>query len=102
MALFRSTSSAMKIPLAKTDIIEEDIQAVAEVLKSGWIMQGPCVEAFEKTVAQFCHAPYAVATSSGTTALHLALQLIGVQRGDEVIVPSFSFIASANAIQYCG
>ncbi len=92
----------MKIPLAKVDLLDEDIRRVTDALRSGWIMQGPRVEAFEKKVAQFCHAPHAVATSSGTTALHLALEALGIRRGDEVIVPSFSWIASANSIHYCG
>lgn len=92
----------MKIPLSQIDLLEEEMQQVTQILKSGWIMQGAEVEAFENEVAKFCHISNAVATSSGTTALHLALQLIGVKNGDEVIVPSFSFIASANAIHYCG
>ncbi|MDD2708047.1 MAG: DegT/DnrJ/EryC1/StrS family aminotransferase [Verrucomicrobiae bacterium] len=92
----------MKIPLSKVDIREEDLQRVQEVLRSGWIMQGPRVEQFEKAVADFCQAPHAVAVSSGTTALHLALEAAGVRPGDEVIVPSFSFVASANAVCHCG
>ena len=92
----------MNIPLAKVDLSDEDMRRVNDVLRSGWIMQGPCVEKFEKEVARFCHAPHAVATSSGTTALHLALEAVGVKRDDEVIVSSFSWIASANAIHYCG
>lgn len=102
MALLDATNPAMKIPLAKIEMCDEDIRSVTEVLRSGWIMQGPRVEAFEKAVAQGCRVPHAVATSSGTTALHLALEAVGVQHGDEVIVPSFSWIASANAVHYCG
>lgn len=103
----------MKIPLSKIDIHEEDRKRVDEVLHSGWVMQGPRVEAFEKAVTNYCspeptitdrgyRALHAVATSSGTTALHLALELLGVGVGDEVIVPSFSWIASANSVRYVG
>ena len=91
----------MKLPIAKIEILDQDIQRVNEVLKSGWIMQGPRVEEFEQAVARFCEVPHAIATSSGTTALHLALEAIGITAGDEVIVPSFSWIASANSIRYC-
>lgn len=81
---------------------EEEIDAVAEVLRSGWIAQGPKVAEFEHRFGQAQGAPYAVATSSCTTALHLALQVAGVHRGDDVLVPSFSFIATANAATYVG
>ena len=92
----------MKIPLSKVDLLDEDRKRVDDVLRSGWIMQGPRVEEFEKSVATFCKTPLAIATSSGTTALHLALELLGIGAGDEVIVPSFSWIASANSIRYTG
>lgn len=92
----------MKIPLARVELEDGDLRRMNEVAGSGWLMQGPRVEAFEKSVAESCHVKHAVATSSGTTALHLAMLLLGVKAGDEVIVPSFSFIASANSIRYCG
>jgi len=91
----------MNIPLAKVDILPKDIQRVTRTIRSGWIMQGPQVGAFEKAVAIYCGVSHTVATSSGTTALHLALHLAGVTSGDEVIVPSFSWIASANSVRYC-
>jgi perosamine synthetase len=75
---------------------------VAEVLASGWVSQGPMVARFEERFAERVGARYAVATSSCTTALHLALILEGVGPGDEVICPSYSFIATANAILYTG
>jgi dTDP-4-amino-4,6-dideoxygalactose transaminase len=81
---------------------EEEVEAVAEVIRSGWVAQGPKVAAFEETFATTQRAEYAVATSSCTTALHLALVVAGVGPGDEVVVPSFSFIATANAVQYVG
>lgn len=75
---------------------------MAAVIASGWVMQGPRVAEFERTVAEFCGATHAVACSSGTTALHLALLSLGIGPGDEVIVPSLSFIATANAVIHCG
>lgn len=90
------------IPITRPFFDSSEERAIADVLKSGWIVQGPRVAEFEERVAAYCGAKYAVATSSCTTALHLGLLSLGVGPGDEVIVPSFTFIASANAIEYCG
>lgn len=92
----------MNVPVAKVDLEENDLRRVAEVVRSGWIMQGPKVEAFERAIADFCGARHAVAVTSGTTALHLMLQAAGIGPGDEVVVPSFSWIATANCAAYCG
>ncbi len=81
---------------------EEEIAAVTEVLRSGWVAQGPKVRQFEEAFASRQQAPYAVAVSSCTTALHLALYVAGIGPGDEVVVPSFSFIATTNAVRYVG
>jgi dTDP-4-amino-4,6-dideoxygalactose transaminase len=81
---------------------EEEIAAVTEVIESGWVAQGPRVAAFEAAFAKAQEAEFAVATSSCTTALHLALIVAGVGRHDDVVVPSFSFIATANAPTYLG
>lgn len=90
------------LPVARPWIDEREVQAVRRVLESGWLTQGPMVEAFEAEFAQFVRAPYACAVSSCTTALHLALRAVGVGPGDEVITVSHSFIATANSIRYCG
>ncbi|WP_116950093.1 DegT/DnrJ/EryC1/StrS family aminotransferase [Jiangella endophytica] len=81
---------------------DEEVTAVAEAIRSGWVAQGPRVAAFERAFEAAMQAPYAVATSSCTTALHLALAVGGVGAGDDVVVPSFSFIATANAAVYVG
>jgi perosamine synthetase len=81
---------------------EEEALAVAEVVRSGWIAQGPRVAEFEQTFAAQIGAAHGVALSSCTTALHLSLYVLGIGPGDEVVVPSFSFIATANAVRYCG
>ncbi|MGV8849605.1 MAG: DegT/DnrJ/EryC1/StrS family aminotransferase [Propionibacteriaceae bacterium] len=81
---------------------EEEVAAVTEVLRSGWVAQGPRVKAFEDAFAVRQQSTYAVAVSSCTTALHLALYVAGIGAGDEVVVPSFSFIATTNAVRYVG
>lgn len=80
----------------------DEVLALTEVIASGWVAQGPKVAEFENAFANEMQANYAVATSNCTTALHLALIVAGIEAGDEVIVPSFSFIATANAPTYVG
>lgn len=81
---------------------EEEWQAVREPIESGWLTQGPKVAAFEQMFAGKHNVTHALATTSCTTALHLALAALGVSEGDEVIVPSFTWVATANAVLYCG
>lgn len=81
---------------------EEEARALAEVVASGWVAQGPKVKEFESRFAEFQGVRHAVATSSCTTALHLALVVAGIGPGDDVVVPSLSFIATANAVTYVG
>ncbi len=90
------------INIAKPLIGEEEKKAVMEVLDSGIIAQGPKVKAFEEAFAAMCGVKHAIATSSGTTALHLALLANGVGEGDEVITTPFTFIASSNSVLFCG
>lgn len=90
------------ISIAKPIIEAEEKKAVMEVLDSGILAQGPRVKAFEEAFADYCGVEYAIAVSSGTTALHIALLVHGIGEGDEVITTPFSFIATANSIIYTG
>ncbi|HUD99252.1 MAG TPA: DegT/DnrJ/EryC1/StrS family aminotransferase [Bryobacteraceae bacterium] len=90
----------MRIPLSSPDISEADIAAVVEVLRTPRLSIGPKQEAFEAAAANYASVPYAVALSSGTAGLHLGLAALGIGEGDEVILPSFTFIAAANAVLY--
>src|SRR6186713_1995829 len=90
------------IPVARPLLGEEEAAAARRAILSGWVTQGPEVAAFEQEFASAVGAPHACAVSSCTTALHLALLACGVGPGDEVITVSHSFIATANAIRYCG
>ncbi len=90
------------IPVAKPILGEEEAQAARRVILSGWVVQGPEVAGLEREFAEFVGAPYACAVSNCTTALHLAMLIMGIGPGDEVITVSHSFIATANSIRFCG
>lgn len=90
------------IPLFDLQLEESDIEAVAETLRSGWLTMGPRTQALEEALAAHLGVGHVVAVSSGTAALHLAFKAAGVGPGDEVIVPSYTFVATTNAILYCG
>jgi dTDP-4-amino-4,6-dideoxygalactose transaminase len=90
------------IPLSDLRLEPSDIEAVADVLRSGWLTMGPRIQAFEEAFAEHLSCRHAVAVCNGTAALHLAYVAAGVGPGDEVIVPSFTFAATASAVLYCG
>jgi perosamine synthetase len=92
----------VRIPIAKPSFGPEDLALVQRPLESGWVVQGPYVQEFEQRFGAFTGAAHSVATSSCTTALHLALAVLGVEPGDEVIVPAFTWVATANAVEYMG
>ena len=92
----------MTIPITKPLFGEDELRAVQLPLESGWVVQGPHVAEFERQIGEYTGSRHAVATSSCTTALHIALAALGVKPGDEVIVPAFTWVSTANAAEYLG
>jgi perosamine synthetase len=92
----------VRIPIAKPSIGADELALVQRPLQSGWVVQGPYVQEFEQRFGAFTGAEHCVATSSCTTALHLALAVLGVKPGDEVIVPAFTWVSTANVVEYMG
>src|SRR6059036_3988289 len=90
------------IPITKTCFGPEELRAVQLPLESGWIVQGPFVKRFEESFSAFTGAKFAVATSSCTTALHIAVAALGLKPGDEVIVPAFTWVSTPNVVEYMG
>jgi perosamine synthetase len=91
------------IPVSEPELGDEELANVVSAVRSGWISSlGPFVVEFEHEFAGYCGARHGIATSNGTTALHLALVATGVGPGDEVLVPTLTFVATANAVRYCG
>jgi dTDP-4-amino-4,6-dideoxygalactose transaminase len=95
-------AETMKIPITRPVFGREEQEAVIRPLQTGWVVQGPYVAEFEAKFRAFSGAAHAVATSSCTTALHLAVAALGLNRGDEVLVPAFTWVATANVVEYMG
>jgi len=90
------------IPVAEPCLGEEELKNVIGAVKSGWISsKGKFIEEFEREFAKYCGVKYGVATANGTVALHLALKALGIGKNDEVILPTLTFVATANAVTYC-
>src|SRR5438067_7516982 len=102
VAMATETRKKLNVPMTKPALGEEEARAPFDSIRTGWVTQGPKVAEFEKAVASYVGAKHGVATTSCTTGLHLALAAAGIGAGDEVIVPSFTFIASPNAVLYTG
>lgn len=96
------TIGKRNIPIALPSVGEEEWLATKEVFMSGWLTQGPKVKEFEQKFGAYHGAKHSLATTSCTTALHLGLAALGVKEGDEVIVPAFTWVSTANSILYCG
>lgn len=92
----------MNIPITKTIFGDAEKEAIIKPLETGWVVQGPNVAKFQTMFAAFTGSQYAHASSNCTTALHLGLEAMGITRGNKVIVPSFTYVASANAVEYTG
>tara|TARA_B110000879_G_C11148402_1_gene503468 strand:- start:669 stop:1784 length:1116 start_codon:yes stop_codon:yes gene_type:complete len=91
------------IPISQPSITDKEIEYVTDAIKSGWVSSlGSYIDDFERGFAKFCNTEYALVTSNGTTALHLSLVALGIGPGDEVIIPDFTFVATANAVKYTG
>jgi len=92
----------MKIPITKPLFGPEELRAVQLPLESGWVVQGPFVRRFEEKFSAFTSARFSVATSSCTTALHVAVAAMGLKPGDEVVVPAFTWVSTPNVVEYMG
>jgi perosamine synthetase len=97
-----NTTTKINVPIARTSLTEAEIQSVLVPLRSGWLVQGPKVHEFEEKWSEFTGAKHSIAVTSCTTALHLSLAALGLQPGDEVIVPAFTWIATANVVEHLG
>lgn len=95
-------ATGTKIPITKPLFGEEELEAVQRPLETGWVVQGPYVEQFEGKFSEFSGASHSVATSSCTTALHIAVAALGLSPGDEVLVPAFTWVSTANVVEYMG
>ena len=97
------TTKMNYIPISQPSITQKEIDYVTDAVKSGWVSSlGEYVDKFEKMFCEYCDTKYALTTANGTVALHLALASLGINQEDEVIVPDFTFVATANAVKYLG
>ena len=95
-------SQEMQVPFHRAPLGEEEVQAVSEVIRSGWLTMGPKTFEFEREFAKYIGARHAIAVSTGTAALHLSLEAAGIGAGDEVLLPTTTFTATAEAVTYLG
>jgi perosamine synthetase len=102
MKIEATTTAALPIPITKPVFGPEEMAAIQKPLETGWVVQGPYVREFEQKFEAFTGAAHAVATSSCTTALHIAVAALGLRPGDEVIVPAFTWVATPNVVEYMG
>ena len=100
--LLKDETTPYQIPITKPFFGAEEEEAIRAPLHSGWVVQGPYVREFEEKFSAFTETPFSIATSSCTTALHIAVAALGLQPGDEVIVPAFTWISTANVVEYMG
>lgn len=97
-----SKESGLKVPISRTSLLPEEVTSVLEPLNSGWLVQGQHVEQFERKWSAFTGATHSIATTSCTSALHLSLLALGIGPGDEVIVPAFTWVSTANVVEHVG
>lgn len=102
MAMDASLPTRMAVPIARADLLPEEIASVLEPLNSGWLVQGPKVAEFEQKWSEFTGAEHSIAVTSCTAALELSLAALGVGPGDEVVVPAFTWISTANVVEHLG
>lgn len=95
-------SAKLNVPIARTSLTEAEIQSVLTPLRSGWLVQGPKVKEFENKWSTFTGAKHSIAVTSCTSALHLSLAALGLEPGDEVILPAFTWISTANIVEHLG
>src|SRR5271165_2393238 len=97
-----SALSQLKVPFHRAPVGDDEAHAVCEVIRSGWLTMGPKTFEFEKEFAKYVGADHAIAVSTGTAALHLSLEAAGIRAGDEVLLPTTTFTATAEAVTYLG
>ena len=97
-----SEAGKLNVPIARTALEKNEIESVLGPLSSGWLVQGPKVREFEEKWSAFTGAAHSIAVTSCTSALHLSLVALGIGPGDEVIVPAFTWISTANVVEHCG